>query len=204
MLLNDLQIADFAEKKGMITPYYPSLVSEVEVRSHPDIPPAIRKVISYGQGSFGYDLRLSSSEFKIFRHIPGQIVNPKEFNPEMLMNVALYSDRWGDFFILPSHTYGLGLAIEKFDIPRNITCIFLTKSTYARAGIIWNITPGEAGWRGHLTLEVSNSSHSDVRIYANEGVVQTLFLKGEPCAVSYDDRKGKYQDQPSEIVTSRV
>jgi dCTP deaminase len=204
MLLNDYQIADLAKNKEMISPYHSNLITEVEVRSHPDIPPVVRKIISYGQSSFGYDLRLSASEFKIFRHIPGQIVNPKEFNPEMLMSVKLHSDKWGQYFILPSHTYGLGLAMEKLEIPRNITAIFLTKSTYARAGIIWNLTPGEAGWRGHLTLEVSNSSHSDVRIYAQEGVVQALFLTGDPCAVSYDDRKGKYQDQPKEIITSRI
>ena len=96
------------------------------------------------------------------------------------------------------------MALEHLKIPSNITCIFLGKSTYARLGVIANTTPGEAGWRGHLTLEFSNSSSADCRIYANEGVVQALFLEGDPCDVSYEDRLGKYQDQPCEVVTART
>ncbi|MEL6136749.1 MAG: dCTP deaminase, partial [Cyanobacteria bacterium J06628_6] len=108
------------------------------------------------------------------------------------------------YFILPAHSYGLGVALERLAMPDNITTICIGKSTYARCGIIANLTPAEAGWRGYLTLEFSNSSSADCRIYANEGVVQLLFLEGEPCQVSYEARNGKYQDQPEMVTIARV
>lgn len=163
-----------------------------------------RPVISYGLSSFGYDIRLSPKDFRIFRHIPGTVVNPKDFNPKNLESVDLHSDDYGDYFILPAHSYGLGVALEHLNIPNNITVICMGKSTYARCGIIANITPAEAGWKGHLTLEFSNSSSTDTRIYANEGVVQLLFLEGEPCEVSYSDRNGKYQNQTEVVTLSKV
>lgn len=180
--------------KGMISPFEPQLVRRLE-----DLP-----VISYGLSSFGYDIRLSSNEFRVFRHIPGTVVDPKNFNSDNLEPVELHKDKNGNFFILPAHSYGLGVALERLDVPDNITVLCIGKSTYARCGIIANLTPAEAQWRGHLTLEFSNSSSADCRIYANEGVVQLLFLEGEPCAVSYDKRKGKYQDQPEKVIFSRV
>jgi dCTP deaminase len=122
------------------------------------------------------------------------------FNPQNLEPTSLHTGVDGSYFILPAHSYGLGVALEKLEVPNNITVICIGKSTYARCGIIANLTPAEAAWRGHLTLEFSNSSSADCRIYANEGVVQLLFLEGEPCAVSYEARQGKYQDQ-AEIVT---
>jgi dCTP deaminase len=105
---------------------------------------------------------------------------------------------------LPAHSYGLGVALEHLAVPEDISVLCIGKSTYARVGLIANLTPAEAGWRGHLTLEFSNSSSADCRIYANEGVVQLLFLSGNPCSVSYEQRRGKYQDQPEQVVVSRV
>ena len=179
---------------GMITPFVPELVRSVE-----DL-----RVLSYGCSSYGYDLRLSPHEFQVFRHVPGTVMNPKRFNPANLEPAELHCDQDGEFFILPAHTYGLGVAVERLEIPENITCLFIGKSTYARLGVIANLTPGEAGWRGHLTLEFSNSSGADCRIYANEGIVQALFFEGDPCDVTYHDRAGKYQDQPLQVVTACV
>ncbi|NEP63051.1 MAG: dCTP deaminase, partial [Symploca sp. SIO2G7] len=161
-------------------------------------------VISYGLSSFGYDIRLSSKEFRIFRHIPGTVIDPKHFNPDNLEPTQIRTDKNGSYFILPAHSYGLGVALERLEIPENITTICIGKSTYARCGIIANLTPAEAGWRGYLTLEFSNSSSADCRIYANEGVVQLLFLEGEPCQVSYKTRNGKYQDQIEMVTLARV
>ena len=182
--------------KGMIAPFEPRLIREIK----PDPASPLRPVISYGLSSYGYDIRLSPAEFRIFRHIPGTVVDPKQFNPENLEPTQLHSDSNGSYFVLPAHSYGLGVALERLEVPENVTVICIGKSTYARIGLIANLTPAEAGWRGHLTLEFSNSSSADCRIYANEGVVQLLFLEGEKCAVSYEARRGKYQDQ-SEIVT---
>ncbi len=181
-------------EKGMIAPFEPKLVRRAE-----NLP-----VISYGLSSFGYDIRLSPKEFRVFRHIPGTVVDPKNFNPDNLEAVKLHQDSQGSFFILPAHSYGLGVALERLDIPDNITVLCIGKSTYARVGLIANLTPAEAGWCGHLTLEFSNSSSADCRIYASEGVVQLLFLKGEACEVSYQKRRGKYQDQPETVIFSRV
>jgi dCTP deaminase len=179
---------------GMITPFVPELV-----RRESD-----RAVISYGLSSYGYDLRLSPDDFRIFRHIPGTVVDPKRFSPENLEPAKLHSDDLGKYFILPGHTYGLGVALERIEIPGNVTVICIGKSTYARIGLIANMTPGEAGWRGHLTLEFSNSSNADCRIYANEGIVQLLFFEGDRCAVNYETRNGKYQDQTKEVTLARV
>ncbi|MBW4440917.1 MAG: dCTP deaminase [Plectolyngbya sp. WJT66-NPBG17] len=193
MIKNDTWITQMA-REGMIAPFEPQLV-----RRSNNLP-----VISYGLSSFGYDLRLSSTDFRIFRHIPGTVVDPKDFNPENLEPAKLYTDDNGSYFILPAHSYGLGVALERLDLPDNVTVVCLGKSTYARCGIIANVTPAEAAWRGHLTLEFSNSSSADCRIYANEGIVQLLFLEGIPCEVSYESRRGKYQDQLESVVLARV
>ncbi|MEM7727016.1 MAG: dCTP deaminase [Cyanobacteria bacterium P01_A01_bin.45] len=185
---------------GMISPFEPSLIRELIN----DGTQQIHQVISYGLSSYGYDIRLSPVEFRIFRHIPGTVIDPKKFNPENLEKTQLHEDKSGCYFILPAHSYGLGVALEKIEVPNNITVICIGKSTYARCGIIANLTPAEAAWRGHLTLEFSNSSSADCRIYAKEGVVQLLFLEGEACAVSYDTRKGKYQDQPENVTLAKV
>ncbi|MEH1786914.1 MAG: dCTP deaminase [Nostoc sp.] len=191
MLKNDKWIKSLAE--GLISPFQPRIINEG---------------LSYGLGSFGYDIRLSALDFRIFCHIPGKVVDPLEFNPEHLESAKLHSSLKGDYFILPGHTYGLGVAIERLNVPRNITVVCLGKSTYARVGVIVNVTPAEAGWRGNLTLEFSNSSCADVKIYANKGALQLLFLEGEECDVSYADRNqwtgGKYQDQTEEVVLPKV
>jgi dCTP deaminase len=193
MLKNDLWIIAQAQR-GMIEPFEPSLVRRLG-----DLP-----VISYGLSSFGYDIRLSPKDFRIFKHIPGTVVDPKRFNAANLEASQLQQDERGQFFIIPAHSYGLGVAVEHLTIPDNITVLCVGKSSYARVGIIANLTPGEASWRGHLTLEFSNSSSADCRIYANEGVVQLLFLEGEPCEVNYQTRAGKYQDQPESVTLVRV
>jgi dCTP deaminase len=193
MIKNDTWITQMSAE-GMIEPFQPELVRRVN-----DLP-----VISYGLSSYGYDLRLSPNEFRIFRHIPGTVVDPKRFNPANLEPAKLHQDDSGYYFILPAHSYGLGVALERLSVPENVTVICIGKSTYARIGLIANLTPAEAGWRGHLTLEFSNSSSADCRIYANEGIVQLLFLEGLPCAVSYETRRGKYQDQQEAVTLARV
>ncbi len=187
-------------EKGMIFPFEPSLIREYKT----DLASPFRRAISYGLSSYGYDIRLSPVEFRIFRHIPGTVVDPKNFNPQNLEPTPLHTDANGSYFILPAHSYGLGVALERLQVPENITAICIGKSTYARCGIIANLTPAESAWRGHLTLEFSNSSSADCRIYANEGVVQLLFLEGEPCAISYEARQGKYQDQAEIVTLARV
>jgi dCTP deaminase len=200
MLKSDRWIREQAAN-GMIEPFVPELLREVLTNFEGE---PVHRVLSFGCSSYGYDLRLSPVEFKIFRRIPGTVVNPKRFSDDNLEVVPLQSDEDGQFFILPAHTYGLGVSLERIEIPENITCLFIGKSSYARCGVIANLTPGEAGWKGHLTLELSNSSDSDCRIYACEGIVQALFLEGEPCETTYEDRRGKYQNQPESVVTARV
>jgi dCTP deaminase len=202
MLLSDTEITALATESGMIDPFIPSLV-----RTRRDE----RRVLSYGLSSYGYDLRLSDREFFVFhplrdgdtnRHVE---VDPKAFNPAHLRPAPRYNTPEGDsYFVLPAHSYGLGVAVERLQLPNDITALFIGKSTYARCGVIANLTPGEAGWKGHLTLEFSNSSASPCRIYANEGIVQALFFRGAPCSTCYETRAGKYQDQPARIVTARI
>ncbi len=199
MIKNDAWIAKMAVK-GMIEPFQPSLVRQLTQAETSVSQP----VISYGLSSYGYDIRLSPAEFRIFRHIPGTVVDPKNFSPANLEPTELKTDASGSYFILPAHSYGLGVALEKISVPDNISVICIGKSTYARCGIIANLTPAEAGWRGHLTLEFSNSSSADCRMYANEGVVQLMFFEGEPCQVSYDTRQGKYQDQDEQVTLARI
>ena len=198
MLKNDKWIIEQA-KQGMIEPFESSLVREIPLKNG-----SFRKVLSYGQSSFGLDIRLSNQEFLIFRHIPGTIINPKRFNPKNLESVPLHEDEDGEFFIIPAHSYGLGVALEKIKVPPNITIICVGKSSYARCGLIVNTTPAEAAWEGHLTLEFSNSSSADCRVYANEGIAQLLFLEGEPCQTTYADRNGKYQNQPQKVTLPKV
>lgn len=194
MILNDKQITTLATHKQLITPFVSELIREQ----------SRRKVLSYGLSSYGYDIRLSSSEFKIFQHVPGTIVNPKAFDSDNLRNVELHNDEYGNYFVLPAHSYGLGVALEKISMPNNVTAIAIGKSTYARCGIICNLTPIESGWNGHLTIEISNSSGADCRIYANEGICQLLFFRGDICEVSYQQRDGKYQNQLEQITVARI
>lgn len=202
MLKNDNWIRQQAAK-GMIEPFCGSLVREL-VWSDGEQPRFTQQVLSYGTSSYGYDLRLSSKEFLIFKHIPGTVMNPKRFNDANLEKVELQQDEDGLYFVLPAHSYGLGVALERLVVPRSITCICLGKSTYARLGIIVNATPAESEWEGHLTLEFSNSSGADCRLYAEEGICQMLFFEGEECGTSYSNRMGKYQGQPERVVPARI
>jgi dCTP deaminase len=193
MLKNDRWI--IGQGEDLISPFEPQQVRLLEDGN---------RVISYGVSSYGYDIRLSPTEFLVFKHIPGTVVNPKAFNPGNLEPVPLQSDEYGSYFIIPANSYGLGVSLEAIAMPLNVTAICLGKSTYARVGIIANATPLEAGWAGHITLEFSNSSSADCRIYANEGVVQLLFLEGDPCQTTYSDRQGKYQGQSQRVTLAKV
>lgn len=145
--------------------------------------------ISYGLSSYGYDIRVSD-EFKIFTNIDNSIVDPKAFDERSFV------DRKGDFCIVPPNSFALARTVEYFRIPRNILTICVGKSTYARCGIIVNVTPFEPEWEGYVTLEISNTTPLAAKIYANEGIAQVLFFESdEVCEVSYADRKGKYQAQ---------
>lgn len=194
MILNDQHISRLAQS-GMIQPFESTLIRNTESGIN---------VLSYGLSSFGYDLRLSPCEFKVFRHIPGTVVDPKNFQSDNLEHVALQDDMTGSYFILPARSYGLGVAVEKLSLPSDVTAICVGKSTYARCGIIANVTPAEAGWSGHLTLEFSNSSAADCRIYADEGIVQMLFFQGDTCITSYQKRVGKYQGQEQHITLPKI
>ncbi len=174
MVMNDRWIREMAEK-GMIEPYSPD---------------QIRKgVISYGVSSYGYDMRIAD-EFKIFTNINSTIVDPKNFDPKSLIDFK------GDVCIIPPNSFALGYSVEYFRIPRDVIVICLGKSTYARCGLVVNVTPLEPEWEGHVTIEISNTTPLPAKIYANEGIAQLLFLKGfEVCERSYADKTGKYQSQ---------
>lgn len=205
MLLADWEIKGLCNwinqpELNMIYPFIPQQIKAVEGFDLEQ-----RKVISYGLSSYGYDIRLSQHDFKIFTREPGKVVNPKKFDNNSLTKGKKHYDADGAcFFILPAHTYALGVSTEHFNIPSNVTGVCLGKSTYARVGIMANVTPLEAGWKGYLTIEISNSSCADVRIYADEGIAQLVFHTGEQCRITYADRAGKYQDQAQVVTTSIV
>src|SRR5664279_5558226 len=145
--------------------------------------------ISYGVSSYGYDIRVAD-EFKIFTNINNTVIDPKNFDPRSFVDVR------SDVCIVPPNSFALAHTIEYFRIPRDVLTICLGKSTYARCGIIVNVTPFEPEWEGTVTLEISNTTPLPAKIYANEGIAQVLFLEAdEPCEVSYSDRKGKYNKQ---------
>jgi dCTP deaminase len=174
-ILSDSSIRDLVDQHGMIDPFVDS-----QRRAG---------TISYGLSSYGYDARVSR-EFKIFTNVDSAVVDPKDFNPKSFV------DRDTDVCIIPPNSFALARTVEYFRIPRDILVICLGKSTYARCGIIVNVTPLEPGWEGHVTLEFSNTTPLPAKIYANEGACQFLFLRGDkPCEVSYADRAGKYQGQ---------
>ena len=154
------------------------------------------RVISYGNSSYGYDVRLSE-EFKLFTNINSAVIDPKRFDEKCLIDAELKVDPNGDkYVILPPNSYLLGRTIEYFRIPRNVTCVALGKSTYARAGAIVNVTPIEAEFEGNVVIEISNSTNLPLKIYANEGISQFLFFESnEDCETSYADRDGKYMGQ---------
>ena len=175
----DKWIRRMAEEQQMISPFEAGQVRESEQG----------RIISYGTSSYGYDVRCSD-EFKIFTNINSAIVDPKDFSDESFVDVQ------SDVCIIPPNSFALARTVEFFRIPRDVLTICLGKSTYARCGIIVNVTPLEPEWEGHVTLEFSNTTPLPAKIYANEGVAQMLFFTGdEVCETSYKDRGGKYQGQ---------
>lgn len=176
---SDKWIRRMAEQQGMIEPFEPNQIKNVNGE----------KVISFGTSSYGYDIRCAN-EFKIFTNINSTIVDPKNFDPKNFVEVQ------GDSCIIPPNSFALARTVEYFRIPRNVLTVCLGKSTYARCGIIVNVTPFEPEWEGYVTLEFSNTTPLPAKIYANEGVAQVLFFESdEECDISYKDRNGKYMGQ---------
>jgi len=176
---SDRWIRRMAETEGMIEPFEPGQVSQN----------AAGRIVSYGTSSYGYDVRCAD-EFKIFTNINSAIVDPKAFDETSFVDVQ------NDVCVIPPNSFALARTVEFFRIPRTVLTICLGKSTYARCGIIVNVTPLEPEWEGHVTLEFSNTTTLPAKIYANEGVAQMLFLESdETCETSYRDRGGKYQGQ---------
>ncbi|MFH1416185.1 MAG: dCTP deaminase [Elusimicrobiota bacterium] len=176
MIKSDKWIKKMAIGYGMIEPFVESQAGN--------------GIISYGLSSYGYDIRVGD-EFKIFTDINSAIVDPKDFDTGSFVYVKA-----PEHILIPPNSFALARTIEYFRIPRDVLCICLGKSTYARCGIIVNVTPFEPEWEGHVTLEISNTTPLPARIYANEGIAQVLFFQSdEACSTSYADRKGKYQGQ---------
>ena len=177
---SDKWITAMSLEKDMIKPF-----SENQIR----LDDAGNKLISYGVSSYGYDVRCSN-EFKVFTNIHSAIVDPKLFDEKSFVDIN------SDVCIIPPNSFALARTIEYFKIPRNVLTVCLGKSTYARCGIIVNVTPLEPEWEGHVTLEFSNTTNLPAKIYAGEGVAQMLFFESdEECETSYKDRGGKYQGQ---------
>ena len=180
-LMPDKWIKQMAKEKKMIEPF-----EENQVR---------KGGISYGVSSYGYDARVSN-HFKIFTNVDSAVVDPKKFSE------ASFVDRKTDICVIPPNSFVLASTVEYFRIPRDIMVICLGKSTYARCGILVNVTPLEPEWEGHVTLEFSNTTPLPAKIYANEGACQFIFFKGDvDCEISYADRKGKYQGQKGVTLT---
>ncbi|MCY4452225.1 MAG: dCTP deaminase [Immundisolibacterales bacterium] len=178
-VMPDHWIRRMARERGLIEPFEPSQVRRVDGRP----------VISWGTSSYGYDMRCAP-EFKVFTNINSAVVDPKAFTDSSFVDVE------ADECIIPPNSFALARTVEYFRIPRDVLTICLGKSTYARCGIIVNVTPLEPEWEGHVTLEFSNTTPLPARVYANEGVAQVVFLRAdEVCETSYRDRGGKYQGQ---------
>jgi len=176
----DHWIRKMAHERGMIEPFV-----EKQVSTH---------VISYGVSSYGYDIRVAD-EFKIFTNVFSAVVDPKHFDPKSMVDFK------GEVCVIPPNSFALARTIEYFRIPRSVLTVCLGKSTYARCGIIVNVTPFEPEWEGYVTLEISNTTPLPARIYANEGIAQVLFFEAdELCETSYADKKGKYQAQQSIVL----
>jgi dCTP deaminase len=176
----DHWIRKMALEQGMIDPFEPG-----QVRSG---------VISFGVSSYGYDIRVAD-EFKIFTNVFSAVVDPKQFDPKSMVDFK------GEVCVIPPNSFALARTVEYFRIPRQVLTVCLGKSTYARCGIIVNVTPFEPEWEGYVTLEISNTTPLPARIYANEGIAQVLFFEAdEECETSYADKKGKYQKQQSIVL----
>jgi dCTP deaminase len=178
-ILSDIEIEKLSLEREMISPFESNQIRKI----------GDSKIISYGLSSYGYDARVST-EFKIFTNINSSIVDPKNFSDETFVS------RDAETCIIPPNSFALARTVEYFKIPRDVLVVCVGKSTYARCGIIVNVTPLEPEWEGHVTLEFSNTTPLPAKIYAGEGACQFLFLKGStPCRTSYKDKSGKYQGQ---------
>jgi len=180
---SDRWIRRMAREHAMIEPFTDGQVRDLDASG--------RKVISYGVSSYGYDMRVAP-EFKIFTNVLSAMVDPKAFDPCSLVEFE------GEVCIVPPNSFALARSVEYFRIPRNVLTICVGKSTYARCGIITNVTPFEPEWEGHVTLEISNTTPLPAKIYANEGICQVLFFEADDddiCETSYRDKAGKYQGQ---------
>lgn len=187
MLHSDSWIRKMALEQKMIEPFVDRQIRDADGA----------KIVSFGLSSYGYDLRVAD-EFKVFTNVYNSIVDPKEFRDDAFVDIK------GAFCIIPPNSFALARSVERFKIPRNILTLCIGKSTYARCGIIVNVTPFEPEWEGTVTLEISNTTPLPAKIYAGEGLAQVLFVEAaEVCEVSYADRKGKYMNQ-LEITCPRI
>jgi dCTP deaminase len=178
-LKSDNWIREMAKKTKMIVPFVEKQIKTTDNK----------KVVSYGLSSYGYDLRVAE-EFKVFTNVNNSIVDPKNFSSDAFVTVK------GEKCVIPPNSFALAKSVEYFKIPRNVLTLCIGKSTYARCGIIVNVTPFEPEWEGYVTLEISNTTPLPAIIYANEGLAQVLFFEAdETCSVSYADRNGKYMHQ---------
>src|ERR1041384_7232515 len=184
---SDRWIRRMCEEAQLIHPFEARLVREV----------AGTRIISAGASSYGYDMRLADDGFRVFSPIHGREIDPKHFDDESLIEPTLRTaDDGSKYYLMPPHSYALGVSVETFKMPRNVTGICMGKSTYARAGLAVNTTPLEAGWVGRLVIELGNLADLPLRVYVNEGIGQVLFFESdEDCDTSYEDRGGKYQGQ---------
>lgn len=178
-LKSDKWIRKMALEEGMIEPFVDSQVRSIENE----------RIVSYGLSSYGYDLRVGP-KFKVFTNVYNSIVDPKSFHEDAFVDIE------GETCIIPPNSFALAVSVEYFRIPRNMLTLCIGKSTYARCGIIVNVTPFEPEWEGYVTIEISNTTPLPAKIYANEGIAQVLFLEAnQVCETSYADRKGKYMKQ---------
>lgn len=185
-ILNDMQVRQLCEESGMIEPFHPMSIRTVALS---------RKVFSYGVSSYGYDVTLDR-QVKIFTNQNGVIVDPKRLDEASLADARILVDEDGALYsIIPPNSYMLSVTREYFRMPRDVVAIAVGKSSYARAGLIINVTPIEPGFEGNVVIEIANSTSLPVKVYLEEGIAQFLFFRGEACEVSYADRAGKYQGQ---------
>jgi dCTP deaminase len=185
-LQSDHWIRRMALDQKMIEPFVNGQVREISGK----------KIVSFGLSSYGYDLRVAE-EFKVFTNVYNSVVDPKNFSPDSFVDIK------GETCIIPPNSFALAKSVEYFRIPRNVLTLCIGKSTYARCGIIVNVTPFEPEWEGYVTLEISNTTPCPAKIYAGEGLAQVLFLvSADPCEISYAERKGKYMHQMEITVPS--
>ena len=191
-LLSDEQIRHLCEdhEQPMIAPYVNSL--------HRFTNGGKTKIVSFGPSSYGYDIR-AAPEWKVFTNLDSTIVDPKRLDP------TAFVEKNDESIVIPPNSFALARSVECFQMPTDVLGVVLGKSTYARCGIVVNCTPMEPGWRGYLTIEISNTTPLPAKVYANEGIAQVLFFRGsQPCRTSYADRQGKYQDQPAKVILPRM